>query len=85
MTILRWPISCSPCWSGGAVRTRLIKERQREDIALAKRRGVYAGRKKALAAGKIAELRRRADADEKKAWLAREFGISCETLYQYLR
>jgi DNA invertase Pin-like site-specific DNA recombinase len=62
----------------------LIKERQREGIALAKQRGVYRGRKKALSEDRVAELRQRA-AKEKKATLAREFGISRETLYQYLR
>ena len=63
----------------------LIKERQREGIALAKQRGAYRGRKKALAEEKVAELRRRTASGEKKARLAREFGISRETLYQYLR
>lgn len=62
----------------------LIKERQREGIALAKQRGVYRGRKKKLTPERVAELRSRA-AKEKKARLAREFGISRETLYQYLR
>jgi DNA invertase Pin-like site-specific DNA recombinase len=63
----------------------LIKERQREGIALAKQRGAYTGRKKALAAENIAELRHRVATGEKKARIAREFGISRETLYQYLR
>ena len=63
----------------------LIRERQREGIALAKQRGVYRGRKKALLPEKVAELGRRAGAGEQKAKLAREFGISRETLYQYLR
>src|SRR5512135_813455 len=63
----------------------LIKDRQREGIALAKQRGAYRGRGKALPGDKVAELRRRAGAGEKKARLAREFGISRETLYQYLR
>lgn len=63
----------------------LIRERQREGIALAKQRGAYRGRKKALAPERVAELRRRAADGEKKAQLAREFGISRETLYQYLR
>ncbi len=63
----------------------LIKERQREGIALAKQRGAYRGRGKALPGDQVAELRRRAGAGEKKARLAREFGISRETLYQYLR
>lgn len=62
----------------------LIKERQREGIALAKQRGVYRGRRRKLTPERVAELRSRA-AKEKKARLAREFGISRETLYQYLR
>ncbi len=63
----------------------LIRERQRAGIALAKQRGAYRGRKKALSPERGAELRRRAAAGEQKAKLAREFGISRETLYQYLR
>lgn len=63
----------------------LIKERQREGIALAKRRGGYRGRKRALSPEQVQELRARAAAGEKRAGLAREFGISRETLYQYLR
>jgi DNA invertase Pin-like site-specific DNA recombinase len=63
----------------------LIRERQREGIALAKQRGAYRGRKKSLSPEKAAALRKRAAAGEKKAALAREFGISRETLYQYLR
>lgn len=63
----------------------LIRERQREGIALAKQRGAYRGRKKALVDDQVVELRRRAKAGEQKATLAREFGISRETLYQYLK
>jgi len=63
----------------------LIRERQREGIALARRRGVYKGRKRALSPERAADLRRRAAAGEVKAALAREFGISRETLYQYLK
>lgn len=63
----------------------LIGERQREGIALAKQRGAYRGRKKALGDNQVVELRRRAGAGEPKATLAREFGISRETLYQYLK
>lgn len=63
----------------------LIRERQREGIALAKQRGAYRGRKKALVDDQVTELRRRASAGEQKAMLAREFGISRETLYQYLK
>jgi DNA invertase Pin-like site-specific DNA recombinase len=63
----------------------LIRERQREGIALAKQRGAYRGRKKSLSEVTIAELRRRIKAGEKKAQVARDFGISRQTLYQYLR
>lgn len=63
----------------------LIHERQREGIALAKLRGAYRGRKKSLSSEQQIEVRRRATDGEKKAQLAREFGISRETLYQYLK
>jgi len=63
----------------------LIRERQREGVELAKRRGAYRGRKRTLGDERIAELRERAAAGEAKAGLAREFGISRETVYQYLR
>jgi DNA invertase Pin-like site-specific DNA recombinase len=63
----------------------LIGERQREGIALAKRRGAYRGRKKALNTEQRAELRQRIAAGEQKAAVARAYGISRETLYQYLR
>ena len=56
----------------------LIKERQREGIALAKKRGVYRGRKKALSPDQVAELQQRVSGGEQKAKLAREFGISRE-------
>jgi len=63
----------------------LLRERQREGIALAKQRGVYRGRKRSLSDTEIAEAVLRIDAGEKKAGVARDFGISRETLYKYLR
>ena len=63
----------------------LIRERQREGIALARQRGAYRGRRKALPPERVAELRQRVLAGEQKAQLARAFGISRETLYQYLK
>lgn len=63
----------------------LIKERQREGIALARQRGAYRGRKQALSAAQAAELRWQVDPGEPKAAVARAFGISRETLYQYLK
>lgn len=61
----------------------LLRERQREGIAIAKKAGVYKGRKPSLTPDRVAELRARVATGEKKAALAREFGISRETLYQY--
>lgn len=63
----------------------LIKERQREGIALAKQRGAYRGRKKALSDIEKMKLLDRIQRGDKKAQVARDFGISRETLYQYLR
>ena len=63
----------------------LIRERQREGIELARRRGAYRGRRRSLSDDQVAELRQRAQAGVPKAALARELGISRETLYQYLR
>jgi DNA invertase Pin-like site-specific DNA recombinase len=63
----------------------LIRERQAEGIALARQRGAYRGRKKSLSPERIGELRRRAATGEKKLHLAKDFGISRETLYQYLK
>ncbi|MBW4590137.1 recombinase family protein [Aetokthonos hydrillicola Thurmond2011] len=63
----------------------LIKERQREGILLAKGRGAYKGRKKALTSAQVADLQTRAVKGENKTKLARELGISRETLYRYLQ
>jgi DNA invertase Pin-like site-specific DNA recombinase len=64
----------------------LIRERQREGIALAKAKGtIYKGRKPALNAERIAKLREQAAAGANRTKLAKEFGISRETLYQYIR
>lgn len=63
----------------------LIRERQREGIAIAKQRGAYRGRKRSLSDTEISDVRRRVERGEKKAFVAREYGISRETLYQYLR
>jgi DNA invertase Pin-like site-specific DNA recombinase len=63
----------------------LLRERQREGISLAKQRGAYRGRKKILSLEQVTELRRRVAVGEQKAKLAREFRISRETLYQYLK
>ena len=63
----------------------LILERQREGIILAKAAGKYKGRPRHLGLSQIEELRRRAVGGERKTALAREYGVSRETLYSYLR
>ena len=73
------------CGSFAEFERSLIRERQREGIALAKKAGVNRGRKPSLTVEKASDLRKRVASGEKKAGLAREFGISRETLYQYLR
>ncbi len=63
----------------------LIGERQREGIALAKHRGAYRGRKPSLSADEIRELRRLAREGTGKVALARQFKISRQTVYEYLK
>jgi len=62
----------------------MIRERQREGIALAKKAGVYKGRKPSLTPLQIAEIRKRVAAGEKKTGLATEYRISRQTLYAAL-
>lgn len=63
----------------------LIRERQREGIALAKAAGKYKGRRRTLSGPQIEELQQRVAAGERKSVLARQFGIRRETVYSYLR
>lgn len=62
----------------------LIKERQREGIALAKKRGAYNGRKRTLTAAQAAALLQRITAGESKTKLAKELGVSRNTVYMYM-
>jgi DNA invertase Pin-like site-specific DNA recombinase len=64
--------------------TELIRERQREGIAIAKREEKYRDRKPSLTPARAAQLRRRVADEDSRASLAREFGISPDTLYRYL-
>lgn len=63
----------------------LIKERQREGIVLAKKKGVYKGRKQSLNMEQTTELKHRVAAGGNKTALAREYNISRQTLYSYLK
>lgn len=62
----------------------LIRERQREGIALAKKRGAYVGRKHSLTAIQEVDLLRRVASGESKTILAREFGVTRDTIYRYI-
>lgn len=62
----------------------IIRERQAEGIALAKKAGKYKGRKRALTPDQVAEAKERVAAGESKASIARDFGITRPTLYRAL-
>lgn len=62
----------------------VIRERQMQGIAIAKEKGVYRGRKKALNDSEKNELKALAAGGSKKSALAKQFGISRQTLYAYL-
>ncbi len=63
----------------------LIKERQMEGIAIAKKRGAYRGRKKSLTLEQVKQIKQRIVKGDKKSAIACDFNISRETLYQYLK
>ncbi|NOS74333.1 MAG: recombinase family protein [Methyloglobulus sp.] len=65
----------------------MIGERQREGIALAKKRGVYDGkvRKRKLSDRQINDIEVKLGQGVPKSRVAKEFGITRETLYQYLK
>ena len=60
----------------------MIKERQREGIAIAKAAGKYTGRKPSMTAAQIEEARQMVAAGQGKAEVARHFGVSRTTLYK---
>ena len=62
----------------------MIRERQREGIELAKKRGVYKGRKP-TAASIIEKAREQIDLGVPLAKVAREAGIARSTLYRRLQ
>ena len=63
----------------------LIRERQREGIAAAKAKGKYKGGVPKLSPEQIADLKVRIGQGMPKAKVARTFGISRETVYQYIK
>ena len=63
----------------------LLKERQREGIEIAKKKGLFKGRKRSLNENEVTELRNRVAHGENKTNLAKEYEICRETLYKYIR
>ncbi len=63
----------------------LIKERQREGIAIAKAQGKFKGSKKKLKPEQIEIIKRYAENHTSKTRLAFDLGIHVDTLYRYLR
>lgn len=63
----------------------IIRERQAEGIARAKKRGVYKGRSKTLSPEQIATIAQQVEAGVPKAKIARQLGISRPTLYRYIK
>lgn len=61
----------------------MILERQKEGIALAKKAGKYKGRKPTLTEEQVQELRERKAAGESVTALAREYGLSRQSVYRY--
>jgi DNA invertase Pin-like site-specific DNA recombinase len=61
----------------------MILERQREGIAIAKAAGRYKGRRASLTADQAEELRQRLTTGESVTALARDYGISRQTVYNY--
>ena len=63
----------------------LLKERQKEGIEIAKRKGLYKGRKRKLSPEQIDQMIAQVNAGISKTDVAKAFGISRETLYQMLK
>ena len=62
----------------------LIKERQKEGIAIAKNKGAYKGRSKALTLEQIITVREKVEQGVPKTLVAKEMGVSRWTLYKSL-
>jgi DNA invertase Pin-like site-specific DNA recombinase len=63
----------------------LIRERQREGIALAKKRGIFGGRPKILSKVEIDHLKELVSSGIPKTKAAKQLGISRESVYAYLK
>lgn len=62
-----------------------IRERQLEGIATAKRKGLYKGGKRKLTEEQAKELKERVESGESKTQVAKDFGLTRQGLYNYLK
>jgi DNA invertase Pin-like site-specific DNA recombinase len=62
----------------------IIRERQLEGISKAKQAGKYSGRKSTMTETQVRTIRDRAAAGENKSALAREYGVTRQTIYNVL-
>lgn len=62
----------------------LIKERQREGIAQAQKKGIKIGRQPVLRDAQVEEIRARVDGGESKSALAKEYCVARQTIYSAL-
>lgn len=62
----------------------LIRERQADGIAIAKANGVYKGRKPSLTSEQVEQARRKVEQGIPKSKIARDLGVSRQTLYTAL-
>lgn len=64
----------------------LIRERQREGIAIARAKGVYnRGRDRCLKSDEITQLKLWVSEERPKTWIAKQLGISRHSVYNYLK
>ena len=63
----------------------LIRERQREGIAVAKANGVYKGRSRSVTDEQVEQLRTMVANDVPLSVAARKVGVSRATAYRYLK
>jgi len=59
----------------------LIRERQAEGIAIAKRNGVYVGRKPSLKPEQLKEIQLKLDAGVPRSRIAKDYSVSRQTIY----
>lgn len=69
----------------GEFERAIIRERQKEGIAQAKKRGIYQGRKPALNKTDIELLKQRIANGESKTVVANDMGVTRATIYKYLK